>query len=208
MQTNIPMDQKQKIGIFVLLLIFFGHLNSAEAIKESNRGEVKNYDNYTIQQIYENGVQSEDGLNYQKALYFYNLVTERQKFKRLVDPDFQADLYYHMSLSYLKAGEDLYFNYGDQDYYKKSLAAAEKCLGIKPHYWQAFENMAIVYSKMKDLDQADFYYTEAEKFLDHDSADYKRLIKRHEMVLRVSRMMKKKAMKAATAAANDSASTQ
>ncbi len=186
-------------NVKILIIIFFCALivygKSVEAIKESHRGELPDYDNLTIQQIYENGRKLADNFQYKKAIHLYEIVIDRQKFKRLTDPDFQADLFYHLSFAYLQAGTEEFVNLGDKSSLKKSLEFAEACLGIKPRYWQAYENMGNAYTKLRDFDQADIYYTEALKYLDPQSPEYKKLAKQQDVVRRVNKMKKEKIKK-------------
>ena len=163
------------------------------ALTRSNRGELPNYDNMSIQKIFEKGCKYVDREDYRKAIHLFEIVIERQKFKRLSDPDFEADLFYNLSFAYLQAGADNFINYGDKSFLKKSLEYAEACLGVKPQYWQAYENMANVYIKLRDFDQADIYFLEAEKYLDPQSPEYKKIVKRQEVVRRVNKMKKEKA---------------
>lgn len=48
--------------------------------------------------------------------------------------------------------------------------------------------MATVYMNMNELEKADFYYSEAEKYVDKNSPYYQQLFDQHSMVLGVLKL--------------------
>ena len=78
--------------------------------------------------------------------------------------DVKAEILYQLSVASGQKGSPTYGVSRDDQLYQKSLEFGQQCLAIKPDHWQAMVNMARVYMSMDQLEEADRYFTEAEKY--------------------------------------------
>lgn len=101
---------------------------------------------------------------------------------KATDDQQRAKLFFNLSSAYLEKGIPAYWKNKDDAFYRKSLEYAEECLDIVPYFWQAWANMATVYMNMNELKKADYYYTQAEKYVDVNSPYYRQLLEQHSMV--------------------------
>lgn len=115
---------------------------------------------------------------FDKAIEYYE-----KALAETTDSQQKANLFFNLSSAYLEKGIVSYWKDKDDSFYKKSLEYVQKCLDIIPSYWQALANVATVYMNMNELEKADYYYTEAEKYVDADSPYYKQLFDQHSMVI-------------------------
>lgn len=101
---------------------------------------------------------------------------------KAADKNLTADILFNLSSSYLEKGIFSYVKSKDGGFYVKSIEYAKKCLEIKPDYWEALANIATAYMNMGNLEQAGFYYEEAEKYANPNSPYYQQLIFGHIMM--------------------------
>ena len=95
------------------------------------------------------------------------------------DNNLKAMIYLGLSSSYLEKGIAPYLKEKNDSFYKKSLEYADQCLILAPKEWKALGNKGTVYMNTGDYKQADFFYSEAEKYVDQNSPYYKQLILQH-----------------------------
>jgi tetratricopeptide (TPR) repeat protein len=115
--------------------------------------------------------------DFDKAIEFFEQALTK-------DPDFnlKVALLFTLSSAYLEKGITTYTLNKDDGFYQKSLEYANKCLELKPNDWKALGNIGTVYMNLSNLEKADFYFTEAEKYADKNSPEYQQLILHHALI--------------------------
>ena len=132
----------------------------------------------SAKELTDTGVKYFNSGEFDKAIEYYE-----KALAKATDNNLKADLFFNLSSAYLEKGIVAYWENKDNSYYIKSIEYAKKCLDIIPYYWKALANVATVYMNMNELEKADFYYTEAEKYLDVNSPYCKQLFDQHSMAI-------------------------
>lgn len=92
--------------------------------------------------------------------------------KKTTDRNLLGEINYSLSSNYLEKGIDAYSKNKDDSFYKLSIQFAKKALEVFPDSWQALGNIGTVYFNMKDWQQAIYYLTQAEKYIDKSDPSY------------------------------------
>lgn len=109
---------------------------------------------------------------------------------KITDKNLKSDILFTLSSAHLEQGIIPFIKNKDDSNYKKSIEYAQECLNITPGHWKALANIATVYMNMGELEKADIYYTEAEKYTDNNSPYYQQLILQHGVVRGVMKARK------------------
>lgn len=79
--------------------------------------------------------------------------------------DVKAEILYHLSANYYELGlQSPKPASGTVEAFQKALDYGKQCLEIKPDHWKAMVTLARVYIVLDQLEEADHYFTEAEKY--------------------------------------------
>lgn len=124
------------------------------------------------------GVEHFNAGRFDQAIELYNKALEKAQKDNLI-----ANIFFNLSSAYLEKGYTSYWPKKDDSFYKQSLHYADKCLKIRPYFWQASANKATVYMNMGNYEQSDRYFIEAEKNVDPNSTYYQQLLSQHSMVI-------------------------
>jgi len=111
--------------------------------------------------------------------------------KSAADPKDKTSALLGLSSSYLEKGIEPFAKSRNAAFYEKSLTYAMECLKVSPNQWQALGNIATVFMNTDDLEKADYYYKEAEKYADINSPFYDQMISQHKEVKEVLALRKK-----------------
>ncbi|UCC94772.1 MAG: hypothetical protein JSW40_08165 [Candidatus Omnitrophota bacterium] len=98
------------------------------------------------------------------------------------DTSRKAYILFMLSSCYLEMGIMPYIQKKDDSYYKKSIEYAKECLRFQPNASLALANIGVAYMNMNELKKADYYFTEAEKYIDVNSPAYRQIILNHGAV--------------------------
>ena len=115
--------------------------------------------------------------DFDKAIDIYKMALLKANNKKV-----KATILFNLSSAYLEKGILPYAQNSDDTYYRKSVEYAQMCLDVIPYYWQAIANVGVVHMNMKNLDKADYYFTEAQKRAVPNSPNYRQLLMMHGMV--------------------------
>lgn len=96
----------------------------------------------------------------------------QEALKKTVDKQLVAEIYFSLSSNYLEKGIEPYLKNKDDTFYKLSIESARKYLDVVPDSWQAFGNIGSVYLNKGDWKQAEFYFSQAEKYMDMNDPNY------------------------------------
>ena len=124
---------------------------------------------------------------FDKAIEYYEKALDKTN-----DTDLEIKILTMISSSYLEKGITKYVTNKDDRDYRKAIDYAEQALKIKQNYWAALGNIAVVYMNMDQLEKADFYYSEAEKYIEKNSPEYQQLTLSHALVKKALEARKKK----------------
>lgn len=87
-----------------------------------------------------------------------------------------------LSSCYLEKGIIAYTLDKDAQYYTKAIEYAEQALEVIPEAWPALANLGTIYMNMDNIEKADFYFTEAKKYLEPNHPAYQQLSIHHDLV--------------------------
>jgi len=161
-----------------------------------------------VRGLYKSGLKLYSAGDYENAIVTLQEAADLVKQKSVIDNNFASDLYYVLSSSYYEQGVFPYFHYRDVSYFERSIEYASLCLRVKPTYWQAYENIAKVCIKFEQYDQADYYYSLAEKVVATDSRDATYLARQRRKLANVMKLKQSKAKKTAVSGTQSSAPQQ
>lgn len=115
--------------------------------------------------------------DFDKAIEFFEQALTK-------NPDFnlKVAILDTLSSAYLEKGIASYVFNKDDSFYQKSLEYANKVLELKPNNWNTLGNIGTVYMNMNNLEKADFYFNEAEKYADKNEPHYQQLIMHHGLI--------------------------
>ena len=115
--------------------------------------------------------------DYDQAIEFFKKSLEKNPPEKL-KPEILATL----SSAYLEKGVEPYALNKDDTLYREAISYARKSLELDAKNWLALANLGTLYMNMGDLAQADYFYTEAEKYMDKNDLRYQRLIFQRDLV--------------------------
>lgn len=124
-------------------------------------------------------------LAYWAAQYYFGrqyddaIVFGEEALKKNPDPAMKFEILFNLSSSYLEKGIDAYLEKKDDSYYKKSIEYGKQALTLQPNDWKVLANIATVHMNMDQLEEADKYYNEAEKYVDPKSPYAQQLALQH-----------------------------
>ncbi len=153
---------------------------SAEARRSLTLRE--RYGGASIQRQYEIGKEFLARGDIPNAIKMFQMAEERVPFKRVLDKEFVADLYYQLAHAYFLYGRRPFFSTGDDRYYTTALDYGAKSLKANPRHWRAMADLGTIYADMKDLEKADEFFTRAESLADHRDPLYRDMHVRHQKV--------------------------
>lgn len=112
--------------------------------------------------------------NYYYSIHDFDKAIElcESALKKTDDRYLIAAINFSLSSNYLEKGIEAYKRNKDDSFYQLSIQSAKKCLEVTLDNWQALGNIGGVYLNMRDWDQAIFYFSEAEKYLDKNDPNY------------------------------------
>jgi tetratricopeptide (TPR) repeat protein len=123
------------------------------------------------------------GSQYFSAGQFDKAIEYHEKaLNKVIDIELKTKILTMLSSSYLEKGITRYFKDKDDTDYMKAIKYAEEALKIKSNYWYALGNIATVYMNMDNLEKADFYFNEAERYANPSNSGYQDLILKHTLI--------------------------
>lgn len=122
------------------------------------------------------------GEYFSKGEFDKSIAIYDQVFPEIKEDDLKVNVLLMLSSCYLEKGILPYVDKKDDGYYKKSIEYSEKALEIAPTAWPALANIGTVYMNMDELEKADHYFTQAEKFIEPNHPAYQQINIPHELV--------------------------
>ena len=120
---------------------------------------------------------------FDQAIILYHAIAKRIEQKKVEDKNFAAEVLNNLAVAYYERGREPFFRFNKQEDLLAAADFAQKSLEIKPDYGPAYETLAKVYQWRKDLENAAQLYALAVQYSDPQSKDYKRLLKRYQVIL-------------------------
>lgn len=164
--------------------------------RETPRGKVrKKYKpelTLGVTKMNEDALKLVDQRKYDEALALYFAAIDRVKQKSIKDEDFEAELLNNTARAFYEKGFFNSFSFSDNEAFVKAIEYASQSVLVKESYWPAYVTLADVFYKLKDYEKVDQFFTKAEEYVDKDSKDYEKILKKHNLVKKILEKQKEK----------------
>ncbi len=144
-----------------------------------------------VTKMNEDALKLVDQRKYDEALALYFAAIDRVKQKSIKDEDFEAELLNNTARAFYEKGFFNSFSFSDNEAFVKAVEYASQSVLVKENYWPAYVTLADVFYKLKDYEKVDQFFTKAEEYIDKDSRDYEKIVKKHNLVKRILEKQKK-----------------
>lgn len=144
-----------------------------------------------VTKMNEDALKLVDQRKYDEALALYFAAIDRVKQKSIKDVDFEAELLNNTARAFYEKGFFNSFSFSDNQTFVKAIDYASQSVLVKESYWPAYVTLADVFYKLKDYEKVDHFFTKAEEYIDKDSKDYEKIVKKHSLVKRILEKQKK-----------------
>ncbi|KYC52051.1 MAG: hypothetical protein AMQ74_00885 [Candidatus Methanofastidiosum methylothiophilum] len=144
-----------------------------------------------VTKMNEDALKLVDQRKYDEALALYFAAIDRVKQKSIKDVDFEAELLNNTARAFYEKGFFNSFSFSDNEAFIKAVEYASQSVLVKESYWPAYVTLADVFYKLKDYEKVDQFFTKAEEYVEKDSRDYEKIVKKHNLVKKILEKQKK-----------------
>jgi len=147
----------------------------------------------SVQKLNEDALKLVEQRKYDDAIALYFAAIDRVKQRSVKDVDFEAELLNNTARAFYEKGFFHSFSFSDNEAFIKAIEYASQSVLVLESYWPAYVTLADVFYRLKDYEKVDHFFTRAEEYMDKESKDYEKIVRKHNLVKRILSRQKKDA---------------